>query len=212
MSGWDDPRMPTIAGMRRRGYRPEAIRDFCARIGVAKANSLVDFEKLEFSVRNDLNFVAPRVMTVLDPLKVVITNWEEGRVEELIGSYWPHDVPNEGSRSLPFTRELYIERSDYLDDPPKKFYRLGPGREVRLRYGFVIRCDDVIRDADGKAIELRCSYDPTTKSGAAPADRKVKGTIHWVSASHGIRCTVRCYDRLFSHETPDMAEGGTCNT
>ena len=208
VSGWDDPRMPTIAGMRRRGYRPEAIRDFCARIGVAKANSLVDFEKLEFSVRNDLNYVAPRVMTVLDPLKVVITNWEEGRVEELIGSYWPHDVPNEGSRSLPFTRELYIERSDYLDDPPKKFYRLGPGREVRLRYGYVIRCDDVIRDAEGNAIELRCSYDPTTKSGAAPADRKVKGTIHWVSASHGIRCTVRCYDRLFSHETPDTAEGG----
>ena len=207
VSGWDDPRMPTIAAMRRRGYRASAIRDFCERIGVAKANSLVDMEKLEFVVRNDLNHVAPRVMAVLRPLKVVITNWDEDRVEPLQAPYWPPDVPNEGQRGLPLTREIYIDRDDFMEDPPKKFFRLAPGREVRLRYAYVIRCDEVLRDATGEIVELRCTYDPKTGGGQKPEGRKVKGIVHWVSATESLPCEVRLYDRLFIHETPDAAEG-----
>jgi glutaminyl-tRNA synthetase len=207
VSGWDDPRMPTIAAMRRRGYRASAIRDFCERIGVAKANSMVDMEKLEFSVRNDLNHVAPRVMAVLRPLKVVLTNWEEDCVEPLQAPYWPPDVPNEGQRGLPLTREIYIDRDDFMEDPPKKFFRLGPGREVRLRYAYVIRCDEVIHNDAGEVTELRCTYDPDTGGGRKPEGRKVKGIVHWVSATESLPCVVRLYDRLFTHETPDAAEG-----
>ncbi len=204
--GWDDPRMPTIAGMRRRGYTPEAIRDFCERIGVAKANSTVDVGLLEYSLRDDLNHRSPRVMAVLEPLKVVLTNYPEQQLEDLEASYWPHDVPKEGSRTVPFGKELYIERSDFQETPEKKFFRLAPGKEVRLRYGYVIRCDEVVKNDAGEVVELRCSYDAETL-GKAPAGRKVKGTIHWVSAAHALRAEVRIYDRLFSVEKPDAEEG-----
>lgn len=205
VSGWDDPRMPTIAGMRRRGYTPEAIRKFCDMIGVAKANSLVDFAKLEFAIRDDLNHRAPRVMCVLDPIKVVITNYE-GAGERLDASHWPHDVPKEGSRPLHFGAEIYIDRSDFMEDPPPKYHRLAPGREVRLRYGYVIRCDEVIKGASGDIVELRCSYFPETQSGQATVARKVKGTIHWVSAAESLPAEVRLFDRLFSVEQPDRSE------
>ena len=207
VTGWDDPRMPTISGLRRRGVRPEAIRQFADMIGVAKANSLVDLDKLEFCVRDDLNHEAPRVMAVLRPLKVTVTNWPQGKVEELDASYWPHDVPREGSRKVPFSGELYIERADFAEDPPKGFRRLAPGREVRLRYGYFIRCDEVVHDEAGEVIELRCTYDPATRGGHAPTDarglkRKVQGTIHWVSATQSVPCEVRLYDRLFAAERP----------
>jgi len=202
VTGWDDPRMPTISGLRRRGVRPQAIRQFADMIGVAKANSLVDIEKLEFCIRDDLNHEAPRVMAVLRPLKVTVTNWPEGKVEALEASYWPHDVPREGTREVPFTRTLYIERTDFAEDPPKGFRRLAPGREVRLRYGYFIRCDEVVRDEAGEVVELRCTYDPTTRGGNAPDGRKVKGTIHWVSATESVPCEVRLYDRLFAAERP----------
>ncbi|MFT4627055.1 MAG: glutaminyl-tRNA synthetase, partial [Myxococcota bacterium] len=206
--GWDDPRMPTLAAMRRRGYRPEAIRAFAERVGVAKANSLVDLELLEFSVRDDLNHEAPRAMAVLDPLKVVVTSWPEGEVDTLQADHWPHDIPKEGSRPVPFTREIVIERSDFAEVPPKKWRRLGPGLEVRLRYGYWIRCDEVVRDADGTVVELRCTHDPATRGGMNPADgRKPNGTIHWVSATEGVPAEFRLYGRLFTHETPDSAEG-----
>jgi len=202
VAGWDDPRMPTLAGMRRRGYRPEAIRDFCERIGVAKANSVVDIEQLESSVRADLNHVARRVLCVLDPLEVVITTLTE--TETLTGSYFPPDVPRmrAETRAIPFTKRILIERSDFMDDPPKRYHRLAPGREVRLRHGYVIKCDEVVRDAEGTPIELLCSHDPETL-GRNPTDRKVKGTIHWVSADQARRVEVRLYDRLFAHERPD---------
>ncbi len=203
--GWDDPRMPTLAGLRRRGVTPEAIRDFCEMIGVAKANSTVDIGKLDYTVRNDLNHRSPRVMCVLRPLKIVIENYPEDTVEWLDASYWPHDVPNEGSRKVPFTREIYIERSDFKENPGRKFYRLGPGREVRLRYGYYVTCTDVIKDASDEIVELRCSYDPATRGGSAPDGRKVKGTLHWVSATRSLPAEVRLYDRLFS--TPDPYEG-----
>ncbi|MDJ0838432.1 MAG: glutamine--tRNA ligase/YqeY domain fusion protein [Acidobacteriota bacterium] len=203
VSGWDDPRMPTIAGMRRRGYTPSAIRDFCERIGVAKANSTVDIGQLEFSVRNDLNAFAPRVMCVLDPLKVTLTNFPAGKKEEMLtGSLYPHDIPLEGEREIPFSREIYIERSDFMEDPPKKFHRLAPGREVRLRHGYVVRCDEVIKNGSGAVVELRCSYDPDTL-GKNPPDRKIKGTIHWVSVNRALSAEVRLYDRLFKDERPD---------
>ncbi|TNE48181.1 MAG: glutamine--tRNA ligase/YqeY domain fusion protein, partial [Deltaproteobacteria bacterium] len=176
VSGWDDPRMPTVAGMRRRGYSPEAIRDLAERVGVAKANSVVDFGMLEFSVRNDLNFTAPRVLCVMDPIKVVLENYPEDKVEELEAPYYPEEIPKEGSRMIPLTREVYIERSDFEENPPKGFRRLSPGNEVRLRYGYVIKCDEVIKDDDGNVVELRCSYDPDTL-GKAPEGRKVKGAI-----------------------------------
>jgi glutaminyl-tRNA synthetase len=202
VDGWDDPRMPTMAGLRRRGITPEAIRTFAEMIGVAKADNRVDMAKLEFAIRDHLNQTVPRVMGVLDPLKVVITNYPEGEVEELEIPSYPHDVPLEGSRQVPFTRELFIERDDFAEDPPKGFFRLAPGREVRLRYAYFIRCDEVIKDPEtGEVTELRCSYDPATRGGNAPDGRKVKGTLHWVSAPLGLRVEVRLFDRLFN--TPD---------
>lgn len=200
--GWDDPRMPTVAGMRRRGYSPEAIRDLAERVGVAKANSVVDFSMLEFSVRNDLNFTAPRVLAVVDPLKVVLTNYPEDKVEELEAPYYPEEIPKDGSRNIPLTREVFIERSDFEENPPKGFRRLSPGNEVRLRYGYVIKCDEVIKDDDGNIVELHCSYDPETL-GKAPEGRKVRGAIHWVSVSHSVPAEIRLYDRLFTHPDPD---------
>ncbi|MFT4627970.1 MAG: glutaminyl-tRNA synthetase [Myxococcota bacterium] len=208
VAGWDDPRMPTLAALRRRGYRPEAVRAFAERVGVAKANSLVDLELLEFTVRDDLNHEAPRAMAVLDPLKVVVTTWPEHQVDVLDASHWPYDIPKEGSRPVPFTREIVIERSDFAQEPPRKWRRLGPGLEVRLRYGYWIRCDTVITDDDGQVVELHCSHDPATRGGANPPDgRKPNGTIHWVSATEGVPAEFRLYDRLFTHETPDSAEG-----
>jgi glutaminyl-tRNA synthetase len=204
VSGWDDPRMPTVAGMRRRGYTPESIRAFCDLIGVAKANSLVDIGKLEYAVRDDLNYRCPRVMCVLDPIKVVLTNYDADKVEEIEAPYYPKDIGKEGSRSVPFGRELYIERDDYMEEPPKGFHRLRPGGEVRLRYAYVIRCDEVVKDEGGKVVELRCSVDPDTL-GAAPKDRKVKGVIHWVEASASLPVEVRIYDRLFNVAKPDAA-------
>jgi glutaminyl-tRNA synthetase len=197
VTGWDDPRMPTIAGLRRRGVTAEAIRAFCEMIGVAKTNSRLDIAKLEYTIRDDLNTRAPRVMCVTDPLRVVITNWPAGTSDVFDAPYWPHDVPNEGSRPLPFSGELFIEREDFAEDPPSGFHRLAPGREVRLRYAYIIRCDEVVKDASGKVIELRCTYDPGTRGGAAPDDRAVKGTLHWVSIAHALPCQVRLYDRLF---------------
>ncbi len=206
VSGWDDPRMPTLAGLRRRGVTPEAIRSFWERMGVARTDSRVDIGKLEFAIRDDLNQRAPRVLAVLRPLKVTITNYPEGETEELDAPYWPHDVPKEGSRRLPFSREIYIERDDFMEDPPKGYFRLAPGREVRLRYAYFIRCDEVVNDASGEVVELRCSYDPATRGGNAPDGRTVKGTIHWVSAAHGLPCEVRLYDRLFTVPDPDAGE------
>jgi glutaminyl-tRNA synthetase len=206
VEGWDDPRMPTLCGLRRRGVTPEAIRDFCGRIGVAKANSLVDIAQLEHSVRDDLNFRAPRVLAVLDPLRVVITNYPEGESEELEAPFWPHDVGRPGSRRLPFSRVLYIERDDFRKAPPKGFHRLSPGTEVRLRYAYLVRCEEVVEDAAGEVVELRCTYDPATRGGAAPDGRRVRGTLHWVSAEHSLPCTVRLYDRLFVAEDPGAAE------
>jgi glutaminyl-tRNA synthetase len=209
VSGWDDPRLPSIAGLRRRGVTPEAIRTFCDLIGVARISSRVDIGKFEYAVRDDLNLRVPRVMCVLRPLKVVITNYPEGEVEQLEAPSYPHDVPKEGSRTVPFSRELYIERDDFLEDPPKKFFRLAPGREVRLRYGYFITCNEVIKDPDtGDVLELRCTYDPETRGGNAPDGRKVKGTLHWVSAAESLPAEVRLYDRLFKTADPDdVAEG-----
>lgn len=203
--GWDDPRMPTIAGLRRRGYTPEAIRDFCDRIGVAKANSLVDYALLEHCVREDLNARAERTMAVLKPLKVVITNYPEGQVEYVEAANHPQD-PSMGTRQIPFTREIYIEWDDFMEDPPKKFYRLAPGREVRLRFAYFITCTDVIKDEEGNIVEVHCTYDPETKGGSAPDGRKVRGTIHWVSAEHSIPAEVRLYDHLFTEENPDEGD------
>ncbi|MEM7049684.1 MAG: glutamine--tRNA ligase/YqeY domain fusion protein [Acidobacteriota bacterium] len=203
VSGWDDPRMPTLSGYRRRGYTASAIRAFCDRIGVAKSNSVVDVAQLEHAIRDDLNPTAPRVMAVLDPLKVVITNFPEGEVDELDAPSFPHDVAAEGSRPVPFSRQLFIERADFAEDPPKGFHRLAPGREVRLRYAYLVRCDEVIKDPDsGEVIELRCSYDPASRGGTAPDGRKVRGTIHWVSAPHSLPAEIRVYDRLFKVEQP----------
>lgn len=199
--GWDDPRLPTIAGMRRRGYTPESIRAFCTSVGVAKANSTVDMAQLEFHLRDDLNQRAPRVLAVLKPLKVVIENYPEDQVEELDAAYWPHDVPKEGSRKVPFCKEIFIEQEDFMFDPPKDYYRLAPGREVRLRHAYCITCTEAIKDDSGRVIELRCTYDRETK-GANPVGRKVKGTIHWVSARHAIDAEVRLYDRLLAEESP----------
>ena len=205
VDGWDDPRMPTISGMRRRGITPESIRLFCDLIGIAKADSRVDIGKLEYAIREDLNRKAPRVMCVLDPLKVVLTNYPEGENEELEAPFYPHDIPKEGSRAVPFGRELYIERRDFAEDPPKGFFRLAPGREVRLRYAYFITCDAVIKDDAGEIVELRCTYDPDTHGGSAPDGRKVKGTIHWVSATDSVAVEVRLYDRLFDVANPDEA-------
>ena len=208
VSGWDDPRMPTVVGMRRRGYTPEAIRSFCDRIGVAKRDSVVDLALLEHCVREDLNKRAPRVMAVLRPLRVVILNYPEGQTEELEALNNPED-PALGSRSVPFSRVLYIEKDDFLEDPPKKFYRLTLGREVRLRYAFYIKCVDVIKDPQtGDIIELHCTYDPETRGGWAPDGRKVKSTLHWVSAHHALEAEVRLYDHLFLNPNPTDEKGG----
>jgi len=207
VSGWDDPRMPTIAGMRRRGYTPEAIRDFCSRIGVAKSESMVDIALLEHCLREDLNKRAQRVMGVLRPLRVVIENYPEGQVEELDAINNPEDA-SMGTRKVPFSRVLYIEEDDFMEDPPKKFYRLAPGREVRLRYAYFIKCVDVVKDETGKVIELRCTYDPATRGGDAPDGRKVRATLHWVSASHAVDAEVRLYDRLYTKENPNDVEEG----
>ncbi len=203
VSGWDDPRLPTIAGLRRRGVTPESIRAFCDLIGVAKTNSRVDIAKLEFAMREDLNGRAPRVLCVLRPLRVVLSNWPEDRTELLDAPSWPHDVPHTGSRPLPFSRVLYIERDDFMEDPPRDFYRLAPGREVRLRYAYVIRCDEVVKDAAGTVVELRCTCDLDTRGGATPDGRIIKGTLHWVSAEHSLPCEVRLYDRLFTAPDPE---------
>ncbi len=208
VAGWDDPRLPTIAGLQRRGVTPEAIRTFCEQIGVSKANSRVDLALLDHCIRDNLNMLAPRVMGVLRPLKVVITNYPAGQTEELDASFWPRDVPKEGSRPVPFTREIYIEQDDFMEQPPKGFHRLLPGGEVRLRYGYIIKCEEVIKDSAGQVIELRCTYDPTSKGGAPADGRKIKGTIHWVSATHGVPVEVRLYDRLFTVPNPDEVEEG----
>ena len=209
VSGWDDPRMPTLAGFRRRGFTPAAIRDFCDRIGVAKANSTVDVTLLEHCQREALNLEVPRVMCVLRPLELVIENYPEGQVEELDAPLYPHDVPKEGSRKVPFSRTLLIERDDFAEDPPKGFHRLSPGREVRLRYAYFVRCVEVEKDpATGQVARVRCTYDPATRGGSSPDGRKVPGTLHWVSAEHSLPVEVRLYDRLFQVERPDLEEGG----
>jgi len=200
VSGWNDPRLPTISGMRRRGYSPTAIRNFCKRIGVAKVNSIVDLEFLEHCIRDDLNKTSLRFMGVLRPLKVVIENYPEDKVEELEAINNPED-PSAGTRKIPFSRVLYIEQGDFMEDPPKKFYRLAPGREVRFRYSYFITCKEAIKEG-GDVVELRCTYDPATRGGYAPDGRKVKSTIHWVSAAHAIDAEVRLYDRLFTLENP----------
>lgn len=195
VSGWDDPRLPTLAGLRRRGCTPESIRKFCELVGISKANSSVEMSQFEFCLRDDLNAKAPRVMAVLRPVKVIIDNYPENEEELLDASYWPHDIPKTGSRPVPFTRELYIEKDDFMETPAKDFYRLAPGKEVRLRYGYCITCTHVEKSASGELVAIHCTYDPETKSGSSPAGRKVKGTIHWVS-SKGFKAEVRLYDRL----------------
>ncbi|MFA5110859.1 MAG: glutamine--tRNA ligase/YqeY domain fusion protein [Desulfobaccales bacterium] len=208
VAGWDDPRMPTLAGMRRRGYTPEAIRTFCDRIGVGKRENLVDLALLEFCVREDLNYRAPRVMGVLKPLKVVLVNYPENQVEELEAVNNPED-PGQGTRQVPFSRVLYIERDDFMEDPPKKFFRLAPGREVRLRYAYFIKCEEVVKDpVTGEVAELRCTYDPGTRGGYAPDGRQVKATLHWVSAGQAVPAEVRLYDRLFTQPVPGEQHGG----
>ncbi len=208
VSGWDDPRMPTLVGMRRRGYTPESIRNFCERIGVAKRDSTVDIALLEYCVREDLNKRAPRMMAVLRPLRVVIENYPENQTEELNFPNHPED-PDMGSRKVPFSRVLYIERDDFREDPPKKFFRLAPGREVRLRYAYYITCTGVVKDKQtGDVIELRCTYDPKTRGGWAEDGRKVKATLHWVSAAHALKAEVRLYDHLFKTENPNDTKNG----
>jgi glutaminyl-tRNA synthetase len=206
VSGWDDPRMPTLAGLRRRGFTPESIRDFCERIGVARANSMIDFALLEHCLREDLNKRAQRVMAVLRPLKIVLTNYPEGQVEELEADINPED-PSAGKRKVPFSRELWIEQEDFQETPHKKFYRLAPGREVRLKYAYYITCNEVIKNPQtGEIAELRCTYDPATKGGWLPNGRKVKGTSHWISAAHACAAEFRLYERLFTNPNPDSGE------
>lgn len=207
VSGWDDPRMPTLSGLRRRGVPPEALREFCSRIGLARSDSTVDYSMLEFCIREQLNARAPRVMAVLDPVRVVIENYPEGQTEEFEMPYHPEDA-SYGSRKVPFARELYIERDDFRLDPPKKFHRLYPGAEVRLRYAYFITCREAILDANGQVRELRCVYDPESRGGQSPDGRKVRGTIHWVSAAHALPAEVRLYGQLFAVENPDAAPEG----
>ncbi len=202
VNGWDDPRMPTIAGFRRRGYTPEAIRDFCDRVGVAKNAAIIDIALLEHSLRDHLNKTAPRAMAVMRPLKVVITNFPEDETDWLDAVNNPEDE-SAGTRKVPFSRELYIEREDFMEDPPRRFYRLAPGREVRLRYGYFIKCEEMVKDAQGEVVELRCTYDPETRGGSAPDGRRVRATLHWVSAAHAIDAEVRLYDHLFTRWNPD---------
>ncbi|MGB3056723.1 MAG: glutamate--tRNA ligase family protein, partial [Candidatus Omnitrophota bacterium] len=206
VNGWDDPRMPTISGLRRRGYTPGSIRDFCEKIGVARMNSIVDVVQLENSIREELNKTALRAMAVLRPLKVVITNYPED--EEELDAINNPEAPDMGTRKVPFSRELYIERDDFREDPPKKFFRLAPGKEVRLRYAYFIKCDEVIKDANGEILELHCTHDPETRGGDAPDGRKVKGTLHWVSAKHATEAEVRLYEYLFTKRDPEEVEEG----
>jgi glutaminyl-tRNA synthetase len=207
VSGWDDPRMPTIRGLRRRGYSPEAVRNFINDIGVSKTNGIVELQRLEYHVRQHLNKTSPRVMGVLNPLKVVIENYPDDLVEEIEAINNPED-PDAGTRNVPFSKVLYIERDDFMEDPPKKFYRLAPGREVRLRYAYFVTCTDVIKDDNGEITEIRCTYDPETKGGNAPDGRRVKATLHWVSAQHALKIEARLYESLFSVEFPDDTEDG----
>ncbi|MET0151078.1 MAG: glutamine--tRNA ligase/YqeY domain fusion protein [Candidatus Binatia bacterium] len=208
VGGWDDPRMPTISGLRRRGYTPEAIREFCLRIGVARADSVVDVAQLEHAIREDLNRRAPRVMAVVRPLRVVIENYPEDRSEELDAVNNPED-PGAGTRKVPFSRVLYVERDDFREDPPKQFFRLAPGREVRLRYAYFVKCVGVVKDpSSGEVVELRCTYDPATRGGDAPDGRTVKATLHWVSAEHAIGAEVRLYDHLFAKPDPEQVPDG----
>jgi len=207
VSGWDDPRMPTLSGLRRRGFSPAAIRNFCKLIGVNKFNSTVDMALLEHCLREDLNKTSPRVMAVLKPLKVVIDNYPEGQTEALEAINNPED-PSAGTRKVPFSRELYIERDDFMEDPPRKFFRLAPGREVRLRYAYFVTYTDVVKDENGEIVELHCTYDPATRGGDAPDGRRVKATLHWVSAQHAVGAEVRLYDNLFTKENPDDVEEG----
>ncbi|MFQ6061526.1 MAG: glutamate--tRNA ligase family protein, partial [Thermoplasmata archaeon] len=200
VNGWDDPRLPTIRGMRRRGYSPAAIRNFCSRIGVAKVHSIVDFEFLEHCVREDLNKTSPRFMGVLNPLRVIIENYPEDKVEELDAVNNPEDL-SAGTRKVPFSRILYIEREDFMEEPPEKFYRLAPGREVRLRYAYFLKCKEVIKK-NGEIVELRCTVDPSTRGGDAPDGRRVRSTLHWVSAAHAVDAEVRLYDKLFTVPNP----------
>jgi len=211
VSGWNDPRMPTISGLRRRGYTPESIKDFCDRIGVAKANSFVDIALLNHCIREDLHLKAPRVMAVLRPLRVVIENYPQGSVEMLDAEYNAEN-PELGSRQMPFSQVIYIERDDFMEDPPKKFFRLAPGREVRLKHAYIIKCERVVKDEQtGEVIELRCTYDPDTRSGMSPNTRKVKGTLHWVSAEQAVKTEVRLYDHLFLKENPEEDGNFTAN-
>lgn len=208
VEGWDDPRMPTISGLRRRGYTAEAIRDFCDRIGVAKANSIVDVALLEHCLREDLNAKAPRVMAVLDPVKVVLLNYPEDREEQLEAENNPEN-PEAGTRRLTFSKTLYIEREDFMENPPKKYFRLSPGNEVRLKHAYIIKCEEVIKDENGEIVEIHCTYDPETRSGGSASARKVKGTLHWVSASHAVKAEIRLYDYLIKDDQPlqeDLAE------
>jgi glutaminyl-tRNA synthetase len=205
--GWDDPRMPTIAGLRRRGVRPEAIRAFADAIGVARKDARVEIASFEHAIRDDLNMEVPRRLCVVKPLRVVLTNWPAGRVEMLEAQDYPHDVPKTGTREVPFGGELWIDRDDFMKDPPRKFFRLAPGAEVRLRFAYIIKCEEVVKDAAGEVIELRCTYDRDTRSGGT-SERKVKGTIHWVSAAHALDCEVRLYDRLFRQPDPDDVPEG----
>ena len=207
--GWDDPRMPTISAMRRRGYTPAAIRAFADRVGVAKRDNVIDLGLLEFFVREDLNKIAQRRMAVVDPIKVTITNYPEGKTENIRSINNPEDE-NAGTREVPFSRELYIDRADFMEDPPKKYYRLSPGNEVRLRYAYIIRCDEVVKDAEGYVVELKCTYDAESGGGSSSDGRKVKGVIHWVPAAHAVEVEARMYDTLFTKENPDdVAEGET---
>lgn len=204
VNGWDDPRMPTISGLRRRGYTPESIKTFCSRIGVAKSNSMVDISLLEHCIREDLNKNAPRIMAVLKPLKVVIDNYPEGQVEEFEVENNPEDK-SAGSRKVPFSKVIYVEQDDFMEDPPRKFFRLGPGREVRLKSAYFIKCENIVKDANGNVIELHCTYDPESRGGNSPDGRKVRGTIHWVSKQHAVNAEVRLYDHLFNCENPAEA-------
>ena len=209
VSGWDDPRMPTLSGMRRRGYSPAAIRKFCDVVGVAKSNSMVEMAVLEHVIRDDLNQNAPRAMAVLRPLRVVIENYPDDQVEYFEVPNYPQDRSNTETRKVPFSRVIYIEREDFMEDPPRKFFRLAPGREIRLLGAFYITCVDVLKDEDtGEIVELRCKYDPESRGGSSPDGRKVKGTLHWVSAEHAQQAQVRLYDTLFLKENPAVVEDG----
>lgn len=206
VSSWDDPRMPTISGLRRRGFTPESLRDFCDRIGVAKSNSTVDVALLEHCIREDLNTKAPRVMAVLKPLKLIIDNYPAGQVEELVAENNPEN-PDMGSRTIPFSREIYIEQDDFMENPPKKYFRLAPGTEVRLKQAYIIKCEQVVKDEQtGEIVEVHCSYDPDTKSGSGTANRKVKGVLHWVSAAHAVKAVVRLYDYLLLNQEVEEGE------